>query len=114
MLLETSNDKPSPALVTYYLRNLGAQGIFDVIKGIIVGKPDGEEYYDEYKEVLKSVMKEYHHEELPILYNINIGHAFPTGIMPLGSDVQVDFDNKKIRLMESPTKRVEPIQTLIR
>lgn len=114
LLIETSNDKPSPALVTYYLRNLGAQGIFDVIKGIIVGKPDGEEYYEEYKDVLKSVMKEYHHEEMPILYNINIGHAFPTGIMPLGSDVQVDFDNQKIRLMESPTKRVEPIQTLTR
>ena len=38
LLLETSEEKPSPDLVTYYLRNLGAQGIFDVIKGIIIGK----------------------------------------------------------------------------
>lgn len=42
LLLETSEEKLSPDLVTYYLRNLGAQGIFDVIKGIIIGKPQDE------------------------------------------------------------------------
>ncbi|MBE6063397.1 MAG: LD-carboxypeptidase [Clostridium butyricum] len=104
LLLETSEEKPSPDLVTYYLRNLGAQGIFNVIKGIIVGKPQAEKYYDEYKEVYKKVMKEFNCENLPILYNINIGHAYPTGILPLGTDVQVDFDNKKILLIETPTK----------
>ena len=104
LLLETSEDKPSPELVTYYLRNLGAQGIFDVIKGIIVGKPQDEKYYEEYKEVYKRVMKEYNCEKLPILYNINIGHAYPTGILPLGTNIEIDFDNKKIHLLESPTK----------
>ena len=107
LLLETSEEKPSPDLVTYYLRNLGAQGIFDVIKGIIVGKPQEEKYYEEYKEVFRKVLKEFSREELPILYNVNIGHAFPIGILPLGTDVQVDFTNKKIALMESPTKNIE-------
>lgn len=106
LLLETSEDKPSPDLVTWYLRNLGAQGIFDVIKGIIVGKPKDEEYYDEYKEVYKKVMKEFHHEELPILYNINIGHAIPIGIMPLGADIEVDYDTKEIYIKENPTKNL--------
>ena len=59
MLLETSKEKPRPDLVTYYLRNLGAQGIFDVIKGIIVGKPQDEKYYEEYKEVYLKVLKEF-------------------------------------------------------
>ena len=104
LLLETSEDKPSPELITLYLRNLGAQGIFSVIKGIIVGKPKDEEYYEEYKQTYKTVMKEFGCEELPILYNINIGHAYPTGILPLGTDVKIDFDNKKIHLIESPTK----------
>ena len=104
LLLETSEDKPSPELVTYYLRNLGAQGIFDVIKGIIVGKPQDEKYYEEYKEVYKRVMKEYNCEKLPILYNINIGHACPTGILPLGTNIEIDFDNIIIHLLESPTK----------
>ena len=104
LLLETSEEKPSPDLITYYLRNLGAEGIFDVIKGIIVGKPQEEKYYEEYKEVYKKVMKEFHCEDLPILYNINIGHSSPIGIIPFGIDVEVDFTNKKIMLLESATK----------
>ena len=104
LLLETSEDKPSPELVTYYLRNLGAQGLFDVIKGIIVGKPQEEKYYDEYKEVYKKVMKEFHKEDLPIMYNINIGHAYPIGIIPLGIDFKIDYTNKKINILESATE----------
>ena len=104
LLLETSEEKPDPNRVKYYLRNLGAQGILDVIKGIIVGKPQEEIYYEEYKEVYKKVLKEYNKEELPVMYNINIGHAYPIGIVPLGIKIQVDFDNKKIKLLESATK----------
>ena len=104
LLLETSEDKPSPELVTYYLRNLGAQGLFDVIKGIIVGKPQEEKYYDGYKEVYKKVMKEFHKEDLPIMYNINIGHAYPIGIIPLGIDFKIDYTNKKINILESATE----------
>lgn len=104
LLIETSEDKPDPSLLTYYLRNLGAQGILNVIKGIIVGKPQGEVYYEEYKEVYKKVMKEYNLEELPVLYNINIGHAYPIGIIPLGTDITIDFTRKKIVLAESATK----------
>ena len=112
LLLETSEEKPTPDLVTYYLRNLGAQGIFNVIKGIVVGKPQDEKYYDEYKEVYKKVMKEFKCENLPILYNVNIGHAYPTGVLPLGTDIRIDFDNKKIHLIETPIKKLENVQML--
>ena len=44
--------------VLYYLRNLGAQGILKSIKGIIVGKPQDEMYYEEYKGVFKKIIKE--------------------------------------------------------
>lgn len=104
LLLETSEDKPLPDLITYYLRNLGAQGIFENIKGIVVGKPQYEQYYEEYKEVYKKVLKEFHCEDLPVLYNVNIGHAFPTGLLPLGTRVGIDFDNKRMFLLESPVK----------
>ena len=109
LLIETSEEKLTPTYLHYYLRNLGAQGILSVIKGIIVGKPQEEVYYDEYKEVYKAVMKEFHLEDLPILYNVNIGHSSPIGILPLGTDVQVDFDKKRIILVESPTKKKEKV-----
>ena len=52
----------------------------------------------------KIAPKEFGKKELPVLYNVNIGHASPIGILPLGTDVQVDFINKKITLIESPIK----------
>ena len=104
LLIETSEDKLPPNYLTYYLRNLGAEGMLDEIKGIIIGKPQDEKYYEEYKEVYKKVLKEYHKEGLPVLYNINIGHAYPTGIIPLGIEIEIDLDNKIIKLLESATK----------
>lgn len=103
LLIETSEEKMSPSYLTWFLRNLGAQGIFKLVKGIIVGKPAEEAYYEEYKDSIIKVLKEYNCETLPVLYNINIGHSYPTGIIPLGTDIEVDFDNKKIILLESPT-----------
>ena len=101
LLIETSEDKPSSDYVTWYLRNLGAQGIFDVISGIIVGKPYHEEYYEEYKKAIRKVLKEFNKEDLGVLYNVNIGHSDPVGLLPLGTKIRVDFDNKKIVFVES-------------
>ena len=93
--------KPNPDYVTYYLRNLGAQGILNAINGIIVGKPQDEEFYEEYKAVYLSVLKEFNCENLPIIYNVNIGHAVPIGILPLGIEYEIDLDKKIIRFSES-------------
>lgn len=54
----------------------------------------------------RKVLKEYNLENLPVLYNVNIGHAFPMGILPLGSNVSIDFDNKKMYLTESPVSTI--------
>ena len=56
LFLETSEDKPSPDQVACDLRHLVALGIIDNINGIIVGKPNEEIYYEEYKKILKKVI----------------------------------------------------------
>ena len=104
LYLETSEDQPEPDVVIYYLRNLGALGILNVIKGIMMAKPADEKYYEEYKESLLKVLKEYHREDLPVLYNMNIGHTQPVGIMPFGIELEIDFDKKEITLLESATE----------
>lgn len=104
MLIETSEEKISPEYLLFFLRNLGAQGILNVIKGIIVGKPQDEAYYEEYKEMYLKVLKEFNVENLPILYNVNIGHAYPNGVIPLGVEYLVDLDKKQIVLLESATE----------
>lgn len=102
LFVETSEEKPLPQNIKYFLRTMQAQGIFDVINGIIVGKPQAETYYEEYKEVFKQVISvEANKPELPIFYNANFGHSEPIGILPYGTLCELDCDNKKITLLES-------------
>ena len=78
MFLETSEDDISADCLTWYLRNFAAQGLFDVIHGIIVGKPARRSKYEPYKEAYRQVVgAEAGHPELPIMFNVN--NAFGTG-----------------------------------
>ena len=104
LLLETSEVQMKPEELKDMLIQVGEKEVFDKVLGIIVGKPYQGVYYDEYKSVIKDVLKMFNKEDLPVLYNVNIGHAFPNGIIPLGTLMEVDYDNKKIKLLESATK----------
>ena len=104
LFVETSEEKPSPEFIKYTFRNLAAQGILKVINGIIVGKPQGETYYDEYKSAIKDVvLNEEKLRDLPIFYNVNFGHAKPITIIPYGIMAELNCDQKTITFLESPT-----------
>lgn len=105
LFLETSEEDMSCDLLTWILRNLAAQGIFDVISGILVGKPARRSKYEPYKEVYRKVVGfEAGHPELPILYNVNFGHAEPIGVLPIGVRCRLDADRKRLTLLESATE----------
>lgn len=104
MFLETSEEDMPPEYLAWYLRNFAAQGLFNVIKGIIVGKPARRSKYEVYKEVYKAVVgQEAKHPEIPILYNVNFGHAEPIGIIPYGVKCRLDADKKTLTLLEPAT-----------
>ena len=104
MFLETSEEDMSAEYVTWYLRNFAAQGLFDVIRGIIVGKPARRSKYEPYKEAFRTVVgKEAGHPELPILFNVNFGHAEPIGIIPYGIKCRLDADATTLTLLEPAT-----------
>ena len=91
-------------LLTWILRNLAAQGIFDEIRGILVGKPAKRSKYEPYKEVYRKVVGfEAGHPEMPILCNVNFGHAEPIGVLPIGLRCRLDADRKTLTLLESAT-----------
>ncbi len=81
LFIETSEEKMTPEAYEKALNVLKDRGIFGVINGIIVGKPQDEVFYEEYKSVLVRVIDE---PDLPILYNINFGHAYPKTVLPYG------------------------------
>ena len=75
-----------------------------MISGILVGKPQSETFYEEYKAVIRQVIaQEEHLTDLPVFYNVNFGHAKPIGILPYGIETELNCDQKTIRFLESPT-----------
>ena len=104
LFIETSEDKPSPEFVKWTLRNLAAQGILNQLQGILVAKPQGEVHNEAYKEaILQVVRDEAQLVNLPILYNLNFGHAFPIGILPYGVMAEIHCEEKKLVILESAT-----------
>ena len=104
LLLETSEEDPSPNMLTWTLRNLQAQGILDVIRGIVVGKPAYRGRDEAYRDVYRRVVGfEAGRPDLPILYNANVGHAYPIGVLPLGLRYEIDCGRKTFTLLEPAT-----------
>lgn len=94
LLLETSEEKMSPQKFRKALLTLKETGIFDVISGVLMGKPMDETYAPEYKRILRESIN---NPELPIVCNLNIGHALPRCIIPFGVQAKVDAVNQVIR-----------------
>ena len=94
LLLESSEEKPSPEKYRQTLEYLKERGVFQNISGLLVGKPMDETYSEEYKELLISVIDD---PLLPILCNVNIGHATPRCIIPFGVNASVDANQQVIR-----------------
>ena len=98
LLLETSEEKSEPTLYRKMLETLKTTEIFSVLNGILVGKPMDEAYYDEYKQILLDVID----TDVPILYNVNVGHATPRAIVPFGMKAEVDANEQVIRFLNEP------------
>lgn len=94
LLLETSEEQPEPEHYRKMVEALKRQGVFEVVSGVICGKPMDELYFDEYKKIIVEVID---NPKLPVVANINIGHATPRCIIPFGVEAEVDAVNQRIR-----------------
>ena len=116
LFIETSEEKPTPSQIKYWLRNYAAQGILRNLKGIIFGIPGGDipfddpEYnsklkehldsFEKYDEIFLKVCKEYN-LTLPIVTHVQFGHIAPMLTLPIGVMARIDCKNKKIEIIES-------------
>ncbi|MEY8444574.1 S66 peptidase family protein [Lactococcus ileimucosae] len=98
LFLETSEEKPSPDRVRIVLNAMKIHGLFTNLTALIIGKPQDEAYYDDYKAIYVELGQEL---QLPILYNLNFGHAHPHCILPIGQDIMIDFNHHKVQLLSS-------------
>lgn len=93
LFLETSEEQIFPNRLEQILMTLKNNKILENVKGILVGKPMNEKYYEEYKEVYRKVVANL---DTPVLYNVNFGHSIPRCIIPYGAKAIIDYNNKKI------------------
>lgn len=93
LLLETSEEKMTPDKLKQALLKLKETRVFEVINGLLIGKPMDETYYEEYKKVLIETID---NPALPVVYNVNVGHALPRCIIPFGVEATVDTEKQKI------------------
>ena len=97
LLLESSEEKPSPEKYRRALEYLQKRGVFDVVSGVLAGKPMDDAYAQEYKQLLTDVIG---NSQVPVVCNINIGHALPRCIIPFGVEATVDVNNQTIRFAD--------------
>jgi muramoyltetrapeptide carboxypeptidase LdcA involved in peptidoglycan recycling len=103
LFLETSEDKPAPESVGYWLRNYGVQGVFDRVSAVLIGR--ARQYSDAEKQELDEVIirvigREFGRPDLPVVTNLDFGHTDPQWILPLGVLAEVDVESHRIRLLE--------------
>ena len=97
LLLESSEEKMPPEKYRRALEYFKEKGVFDVVSGVLAGKPMDETYVEEYKQHLIDVIGD---PRLPVVCNINIGHAEPRCIIPFGVEAVVDAEKQVIRFMD--------------
>lgn len=88
LFIETCEEKPVPELYEKQVSLLKKKGVFKVVNGVLVGKPQDEAYYQEYKDILIKVID---NDELPIIYNVNFGYATPRCTLQYGAVAKVDM-----------------------
>ena len=97
LLLESSEEKPTPEQYRQALEYLKETGVFEAVSGVLAGKPMDGTYAQEYRQLLVETIAK---PDLPIVFNLNIGHAMPRCIMPFGVDAVVDAERQTIRFAD--------------
>jgi muramoyltetrapeptide carboxypeptidase LdcA involved in peptidoglycan recycling len=102
LFLETSEEAPSPATVDAYLTDLEQLGVFAAASALVFARPYG--YTAGEAEVLWDVVaKRTETAGLPVLANVEAGHADPMLTLPIGCHARLDADRKQLALLEPAT-----------
>lgn len=93
VFLETSEEKPTPERFRQMLLTLKAHHVFEKATALLIGKPQDEIYAKEYQQIAVEVIG---NPDLPILYNLNFGHAYPRMVLPYGVEVTISEDGREL------------------
>lgn len=104
LFIETSEEAPAPEFLRYWLRNYAAQGILEVLNGILLARPDpkGDEHYrGKLEQVVMSVLAESGLADLPVLSGLDFGHTQPMLTLPYGVQADIDCTSGRLSILEA-------------
>jgi muramoyltetrapeptide carboxypeptidase LdcA involved in peptidoglycan recycling len=105
LFCETSEDRPSPKFVRYWLRNYAAQGILEVLKGILIARPDpplgDADYQNELDAAFTDILAEVGLPRLPVLSGLDFGHTQPMLTLPYGAQARIDCEMGRLTVIDS-------------
>jgi muramoyltetrapeptide carboxypeptidase len=104
LLLEPSEEAPSPAEVASYLTDLRRVGVMDQICGLVFSRPTN--YAPSDVPVLWNVVRDATEGlGIPVLANFDCGHTDPMLTVPLGLEVRLDSATSSFATVGAPTVR---------
>lgn len=83
-----------------YLTDLELSGVFDKIKGMIIGRPFGCNKLQK-KELITLITERMRRYNFPILFNVDVGHTDPIITIPLGIKIKLDSHDNLFEFQES-------------
>jgi muramoyltetrapeptide carboxypeptidase len=89
----------SPEVCDHSFHQLKHIGVFDQIKGVLIGHIDGMENHSDMiqmEDILNSTTLEF---DFPILKVADFGHNCPNTYLPVGATVRMDADNQRIEVV---------------
>jgi muramoyltetrapeptide carboxypeptidase len=92
----------SPESIDAHLTDLELSGVFNKIKGMIIGRPFNytREQTNQLVQIVQERTKDY---DFPILFNVDIGHSDPMIAAPLGVKIKIDSRKNLFEFTESGT-----------
>lgn len=95
VFLESSQSKLSRTMFAKQLKELKRFGVFNESAGILFGRMQNDNDIDVANTILLDELKDLH---IPILTNVNFGHAYPRCFIPYGAQVVVDAGKNRIAI----------------
>lgn len=103
LLLEPSEEAPSPATVAAYLTDLRRIGVMDQIAGLVFSRPAS--YAPKDVTILWNVVRQASEGlGIPVLANFDCGHTDPMLTVPLGVEVLLDSAAGMLVTTAAPTR----------
>jgi muramoyltetrapeptide carboxypeptidase LdcA involved in peptidoglycan recycling len=109
LFLETSEELPPDSYVYRVLMGMGERGLLQRFAAIVWGRPkawsfdrpndaaEKQEYVAKQREAVLAALAEYH-PNAPLVFGVDFGHTDPQYVIPIGGDVTVDSERKRLEV----------------